>query len=78
MKALTAFFNTADVCVMLQGVMFYLPHYLWKMFEDKKMDKITSGLRGKTFNSEPNRDAVEHLISYLWETRGMHNAYAFK
>jgi hypothetical protein len=27
--------------------MFYVPHYLWKIFEDRKVDKITNGLRGK-------------------------------
>ena len=64
--------------LFLQGVMFYVPHYLWKTFEDKKMHKITSGLRGKTFNTDGRRDACENLINYLWETRGMHNAYAFK
>ena len=57
--------------------MFYIPHYLWKIFEDKKMDKITSGLRGKTFNKDGKREMTEHLINYLWETRGMHNRYAF-
>ena len=42
------------------------------------MDKITSGLRDKTFSKEGKRDQCENLINYLWETRGMHNAYAFK
>merc|ERR1719411_2531520 len=58
--------------------MFYIPHYLWKTFEDKKMEKITSSLRGKTFNTDGRREQCENLINYLWETRGMHNAYAFK
>ncbi len=26
--------------------MFYVPHYLWKIFEDRKVDKVTNGLRG--------------------------------
>ena len=58
--------------------MFYIPHYLWKLFEDKKMDKITSGLRGKQFTKDGKREKTEHLITYLWETRGRHNTYAFK
>ena len=73
-----AYYQWVPFMLFLQGVMFYIPHYLWKTFEDKKMDKITSGLRGKTFNTDGRRDACEHLISYLWETRGMHNAYAVK
>jgi len=73
-----AYYQWVPFMLFLQGVMFYIPHYLWKTFEDKKMDKITSGLRGKTFSTEGRREACEHLISYLWETRGMHKAYALK
>jgi len=73
-----AYYQWVPFMLFLQGVMFYIPHYLWKTFEDKKMNKITSGLRGKTFNTDGRRDACEHLINYLWETRGMHNAYAVK
>ena len=60
--------------------MFYIPHYLWKAFEHKKIDKITSGVRGKTLpiNTDKRRDSLEDLINYLWETRGTHEAYAFK
>ena len=63
-----------------QGVMFYIPHYLWKAFEHKKIDKITSGVRGKTLpiNTDKRRDSLEDLINYLWETRGTHESYAFK
>merc|ERR1719508_634347 len=77
-RVVHAYYQWVPFMLFLQGVMFYIPHYLWKTFEDKKMDKITSGLRGKTFNTDGRRDACENLINYLWETRGMHNAYAFK
>ena len=73
-----AYYQWVPFMLFLQGVMFYVPHYLWKTFEDKKMQKITSGLRGKTFNTDGRRDACENLINYLWETKGRHNAYAFK
>lgn len=73
-----AYYQWVPFMLFLQGVMFYIPHYLWKTFEDKKMDKITSGLRGKTFNTDGRREGCEHLITYLWETRGMHKAYALK
>ncbi len=28
-------------------MLFYFPHWLWKTLEDRKLDKITNGLRGK-------------------------------
>jgi len=73
-----AYYQWVPFMLFLQGVMFYIPHYLWKTFEDKKMNKITSGLRGKNFSADGKREQCENLINYLWETRGMHNAYAFK
>jgi len=77
-RVVHAYYQWVPFMLFLQGVMFYIPHYIWKTFEDKKLDKITSGLRGKTLNKDERRDACDNLINYLWETRGMHNSYAFK
>jgi hypothetical protein len=75
-----AYYQWVPFVLFLQGVMFYIPHYLWKAFEHKKIDKITSGVRGKTLVNklEERRDCLEDLISYLWETKGTHDLYAFK
>jgi len=75
-----AYYQWVPFVLFLQGVMFYIPHYLWKAFEHKKIDKITSGVRGKTLanNADSRRDSLEDLINYLWETKGTHNMYAFK
>jgi len=77
-KVYHAYYQWVPFVLFLQGVMFYLPHFIWKIFEDKKLDRITTGLRGKTFDKEARRDGCEALVKYLWETRGMHNAYAIK
>lgn len=77
-KVYHAYYQWVPFVLFLQGVMFYLPHYFWKLCEDKKLDRITSGLRGKTFDKEGRRDACENLVKYLWETRGLHNSYALK
>jgi len=77
-KVYHAYYQWVPFVLFLQGVMFYLPHYLWKIFEDKKLERITSGLRGKTFDKEARRDANENLVNYLWQTKGMHNSYAIK
>ena len=61
--------------------MFYLPHYLWKTFEHKKMDKITSGVRMKThgqMDMDSKRDSLGNLVDYLSKTSGTHDGYAFK
>lgn len=77
-KVYHAYYQWVPFVLFLQGVMFYAPHFIWKIFEDKKLDRITTGLRGKTFDKEERRDACEKLVKYIWETKGRHNAYAIK
>lgn len=78
-KKVHAYYQWVPFVLFLQGVMFYIPHYIWKTFEQKKLDKITSGVRGITIlKTDQRRDACENLITYLWETRGTHNMYALK
>ena len=65
-------------CVSLQGVLFYVPHYLWKIFEDRKLAKITNGLRGRTLRIEDRADKCTELVRYISETFHTHNTYAVK
>jgi len=76
-----AYYQWVPFVLFLQGVMFYLPHYLWKTFEHKKMDKITSGVRMKThgqMDMDSKRDSLGNLVDYLSKTSGTHDGYAFK
>ena len=45
-RTLHAYYQWVPFVLFLQGVLFYLPHWLWKIFEDRKMQKITNGLLG--------------------------------
>jgi len=73
-----AYYQWVPFVLFLQGVMFYIPHYLWKIFEDRKIDKITNGLRGRTLNFDERKDSCETLVRYVKETFHHHNLYAFK
>jgi hypothetical protein len=75
-----AYYQWVPFMLFLQGVMFYIPHYLWKTFEDKKLDKITAGLRDKTINvgEDKLKDNCQKLVKYLWATKGHHTMYAAK
>jgi hypothetical protein len=73
-----AYYQWVPFVLFLQGVMFYVPHYLWKIFEDRKVDKITNGLRGRTLNLEERKESCETLVKYMKDTFHMHNFYAIK
>ena len=48
-KIYHAYYQWVPFVLLLQGMLFYFPHWLWKTLEDRKLDKITNGLRGKNF-----------------------------
>ncbi len=73
-----AYYQWVPFVLFLQGMLFYTPHYIWKIFEDRKMDKITNGLRGRTLSLDERKDKCETLVKYIKETFHLHNFYAFK
>ena len=48
-KIYHAYYQWVPFVLLLQGMLFYFPHWLWKTLEDRKLDKITNGLRGTIF-----------------------------
>ena len=73
-----AYYQWVPFVLVLQGVMFYIPHYFWKIFEDRLLDKITKGLRGPTLSLDERKEQCETLVKYMKETFHMHNFYAIK
>jgi len=77
-KIYHAYYQWVPFVLLLQGMLFYFPHWLWKTLEDRKLDKITNGLRGRTLSVDERKDQCEVLVKYVRETFHMHNFYAFK
>ena len=45
--------------------MFYIPHWLWKIYEDGRLQKITSSLQGRTLDVETRKGQLEILVKYV-------------
>lgn len=49
--------------LILQGLLFYLPHWIWKNWEEGKVRMISDGMRGTVAaiaDDKPNRQVNTH------------------
>ncbi|XP_032793797.2 innexin inx3 [Daphnia magna] len=67
------YYQWVPFVLFLQGVLFYLPHWLWKMNEGGRVRDMTGGSRGTSIGQEGARhDHCAALFSYLVQTMRYH------
>lgn len=77
-KTFHSYYQWVPFVLFFQGVCFYVPHMIWKNWEDGKMRMITDGLRGVlTIPSEERASRQSRLVHYINKSLKMHNSYAF-
>lgn len=63
--------------LFFQGLLFYMPHWMWKQWEEGKIRMVSEGMRGASLESKQERQAkTERLVQYIVETLHLHNSYA--
>ena len=72
-KRTHSYYQWVPFVLFLQGVLFYLPHWIWKNQEDGIIGRLTEGGRGCSLKSEENDKSRRLLLSdYLNKTIGTH------
>ncbi|XP_057326644.1 innexin inx2-like [Microplitis mediator] len=69
------------VCFMLffQGILFYIPRYLWKIWEGGRIKMLMQDLNCPiTSDAEKTEKNYQSLVSYLTENTGVQNFYAYR
>lgn len=73
-----SYYQWVPFMLFFQGLLFYMPHWIWKNWEEGKMRLISDGLRGAmTLGPDERKGRQGRLIKYLYESMNTHNAYAF-
>lgn len=76
-KRYHSYYQWVPFMLFLQGVLFYVPHWMWKQWEEGKIRMISEGLRGAMVDTKQERQSkVDRLVQYLIETMHLHNSYA--
>jgi len=77
-RTIHAYYQWVPFVLFFQGMLFYLPHWIWKTLEDRKLSKITENLRGRTLNLEDRKEKCSFLVQYTIDTFHTHNMYLLK
>jgi innexin len=77
-KTYHSYYQWVPFTLFFQGIMFYVPHWIWKNWEEGKMRMITEGVRGVlTMPLGERRHRQERLVRYIMDSLRTHNTYAF-
>ena len=72
-KRYHSYYQWVPFILFLQGVLFYLPHWLWKMYEGGRIRDMTNGSRGQQIGADGERKThCAALFRYLLETMRCH------
>jgi len=76
-RRIHSYYQWVPFVVFLQGVLFYLPHQIWKQFENGWTNNITDGSRGfMSCHSDDRRSRSLALSEYLQDTLQSHGRLA--
>lgn len=73
-----AYYQWVPFMLFLQGVMFYVPHIIYKAVEGKKLKNILDGLNLWVLKDDERVSKEEVLADYIVETRGYHCEWALQ
>lgn len=63
---------------IFQGVLFYIPHWIWKNWEEGKVRMISDGMRGLVTAPIVERQLRQkRLVEYIVDSLSTHNGYSF-
>lgn len=79
-KRYHSYYQWVPFMLFFQGLLFYVPHWIWKNWEDGKIRMVTDGMRGiqtVTATSEERVIRQRILVRYIMASLGTHNTYSF-
>ncbi|XP_015521667.1 innexin inx3 [Neodiprion pinetum] len=72
-----SYYQWVPFMLFFQGILFYIPHWMWKQWEEGKVKNISEGIRGALVETKEERLVrTNRLVQYMYETLHLHNSYA--
>lgn len=77
-KVYHAYYQWVPFVFFMQGLMFYIPYYLWVMCEGGKLNSIMPDSTLPVMEKEERQKKTQLLADYLHATKNYHNLYTIK
>merc|ERR1719461_1621044 len=71
-----AYYQWVPFMLFLQGLMFYIPHIIYKTAEEGKVKNLLGSLKLFQLNKETRNDEESALAKYFVDTMGLHDGWA--
>ena len=69
-------YHWIEMCLFFQGIMFYLPRYLWKRVEGGRTSILILDLQHPLLNNETKREQIGKIATYWSLHKGTHTSLA--
>ncbi|XP_065206820.1 innexin inx3-like [Planococcus citri] len=73
-KKMNSFYRWVPIVLLIQSALFYIPHWIWKDWEGRKLDNLTKKLRGPSVKPK-HENKVKILAKYCADSLHTHNMY---
>ena len=76
-RRIHSYYQWVPFLLFLQGILFYMPHYIWKQYENGTVRNMTEGSRGFAIGvCEERKSRTAALSDYLQDTMNSHGRLA--
>jgi len=72
------YYQYIPIILFLQAVFFYLPHYIWKTWENGMISSICKNLHDNRFSPADYINSNHHLIEYLHNSFTLYKSLVYK
>ncbi|CAG0917094.1 unnamed protein product [Notodromas monacha] len=75
-----AYYQWVPFFLFLQAILFYMPHYIWRLIDGGKMKSLVQGLNSTSMllDTEARKEKEKVLSKYFFQHLHLHNGWSFK